>query len=504
MSNWEVLDRAAQAAACHTLFAAGASLVGTGAVSVVAAGVGFVPLTAGMLTLLAHEYACGEGPLGGTEPNPNLDGCQQVDGYGDLQVNWQGEWVLAFPPGNNSHAAGKRAVEITDQYVFQSVDSQWVSYIEWTISDGSATSSTQFRSYSEDIVRAAKWRISPTEGTCIRGSNEPQPIPPEATETYVYTDESTNCTYNVTLQGFMALSEGGAVEPVFLIEGASGTRADGGVMGGCNFSPTIYMPGGGGGGGGIPIPVPPVPPVPDDGLPWWVAPILGAVGGAIANQVLDSIGDALAPTFEPATFTLTAPCDVDENGQQLTRTWEFLEGSFQERMNAHQVALMEILQQHLDWKTPTCSDENEKPVLEGEWVTTRWESVEKMPHSGHRLRKQFRYRSKSSLDLGQRSAYWEHFQWEAGDVCVIHKDAWWGTPQIWAASEEEGKRVIRFAAGEAGLDPDQTGKWIVSRSSSPRYGMSGTMKIQLYKGFPWISSRGGASYPNTLAKAYDP
>jgi hypothetical protein len=30
--------------------------------------------------------------------------------------------------------------------------------------------------------------------------------------------------------------------------------------------------------------------------------------------------------------------------------------------------------------------------------------------------------------------------------------------------------------------------------------MSGTMRIHVHKGFPWVASRDGASWPNYLAK----
>jgi hypothetical protein len=158
----------------------------------------------------------------------------------------------------------------------------------------------------------------------------------------------------------------------------------------------------------------------------------------------------------------------------------------------------DLLQAHLGYKTPTCS--TSKAPLEGDWVTTRWISDEKMDHSGKCLRKLLRYRSKSSRDLGQLSSYWRTFTWSAGPVCVIHKGAWWGTPQVWASTPEEGKRVLRFAAGEAGLNPDQVGQWEVSGSRSPRYGMSGTMRIHPHKGFPWVASRDGSAWPNYLAK----
>jgi len=150
------------------------------------------------------------------------------------------------------------------------------------------------------------------------------------------------------------------------------------------------------------------------------------------------------------------------------------------------------------------SSSNDKPDLEGSWVTTRWISDQKMEHSGRRLRKLFRYRSKGGRSLPELSAWWADFQWSAGDTCVIHKNAWWGTPQVWAATEEEGKRVIRFAASEADIDPDQVGEWQVTSGSAPRIGMSGTMKMQLKEGFPWVASRPGSDFPNLLAQPVDP
>ena len=147
---------------------------------------------------------------------------------------------------------------------------------------------------------------------------------------------------------------------------------------------------------------------------------------------------------------------------------------------------------------------NEKPVLEGSWVTTRWISDQKMEHSGRRLRKLFRYRSKGGRFLPELTAWWTNFQWEAGDTCVIHKGGWWGTPQVWAKDAEEGKRVIRFAASEADIDPDKVGEWIITSGSSPRIGMSGTMVIQRKEGFPWVSSRPDSNFPNLLARPVDP
>jgi len=133
------------------------------------------------------------------------------------------------------------------------------------------------------------------------------------------------------------------------------------------------------------------------------------------------------------------------------------------------------------------------PVLEGEWVTVRFESLENSPLGTRPLRKLFRYRSQSALDLGQKAAYWENFTWNAGAVCVQHKGAWWGTPQCWASTADEGKRVIRFAGLEAGIDPDVLGEWVISGSLDPRYGQPGSMKVAKVSGLEWVTSRQGPS-----------
>jgi hypothetical protein len=154
-----------------------------------------------------------------------------------------------------------------------------------------------------------------------------------------------------------------------------------------------------------------------------------------------------------------------------------------------QIALM--LQQHLEFKTPTCS--NAKPPLEGSWVSTHWISDTASPGGTKPLRKLFRYRTKSNRSTNELQDYWRAFTWEAGSFCVIHKGAWWGTPQVWAVSPEEGQRVIRFAAAEAGFDPDQVGEWATSRSSSPRYGVPGTMRLSWEQGERWVTRREGPS-----------
>ena len=152
-------------------------------------------------------------------------------------------------------------------------------------------------------------------------------------------------------------------------------------------------------------------------------------------------------------------------------------------------ALPDVLQQHLAYRTPICHGSKK----EGEFRTLSFISDEQSPNGKSRVVKRFRYRSSSGLGLPDIVNHWKDFVWQAGPVCVKHADSPWGTPQIWAASIDEGKRVIRHAAGEAGIDPDQVGRWIVGGSHNPRYGVPGTMRINTSGGYYMITARDGAS-----------
>jgi hypothetical protein len=110
------------------------------------------------------------------------------------------------------------------------------------------------------------------------------------------------------------------------------------------------------------------------------------------------------------------------------------------------------------------------------------------------LRKVFRYRDQSGASLEAHTEHWREFEWDAGPVCVIHKGAAWGVPQIWAASAEEGKRVIRYAGTIAGIDPDEEGQWVITGSLDPRYGRTGRMLVKgLRDGAISVTKRDGPS-----------
>ena len=231
---------------------------------------------------------------------------------------------------------------------------------------------------------------------------------------------------------------------------------------------------------------------------------LGGSNGSLGDLaeillLLQGLAGLFEQKLPAVTYSLTGICEETEEGAEQPATSVILPPEIlTDRLVSLGDMMPTLLQAHKDYKQPVCTPE--KPELLGDWVTTRWISDEKMDHSGRRLRKLFRYRSQSTRNLGQLSSYWECFVWQAGPVCVRHQGAWWGDPQVWAKSADEGKRVIRHAAAEAGIDPDKTGRWAISGSRSPRYGMSGTMKIHLHKGFPWVASRDGSDWPNVLAK----
>ena len=193
------------------------------------------------------------------------------------------------------------------------------------------------------------------------------------------------------------------------------------------------------------------------------------------------------------TYELQGVCeDVQNEGPQPTAQFEVASAKNLGAVINRLDTIDQMLQQHLAWKTPTCS---RRPVLAGDWRTITFISDENSGTRGDRLRKRFRYRSLSGLGLPGVIDHWANFTWQAGAVCVQHAGSTWGTPQVWAASIDEGKRVIRHAAGEAGIDPDQDGRWVISGSNSARVGLPGTMRVNRKGGYYWITARDGPDGP---------
>jgi len=420
-------------------------------------------------------------------PDRGIGGCSLIaNGYGNLEYSGPGGqgWVDTTV-GNIAEIVSVAAP------VSYNVSADLWSVTASIRSNGSSTPfNASYIFEGESVANAVLFRINPVVGTCSQDEDIPNSLPPIDLGPV----SAGDCTINATFHGFIASPSGvGNVEPVFEITPANLLRNSGGiVVGECNFQPTVLV--GGGGDGTKPPTAIPNPGWPTSSDPWWEY-IAEGITGAVIEDIYSSIKEALFEQLPPASFTLVAPCNKDDQGDPDTFTVEFPQQPYQERIEAWQIASAELLQQQLNWKTPICRDH---PALLGDWVTVRFESIENSPEGTRPLRKLFRYRSQSALDLGQIAAYWESFTWNAGPVCVQHKGASWGTPQCWAANADEGKRVIRFAGLEAGIDPDVVGEFVISGSSDPRFGMPGTMQVAQVQGLDWITSRQGPSGPPLL------
>lgn len=202
-------------------------------------------------------------------------------------------------------------------------------------------------------------------------------------------------------------------------------------------------------------------------------------------ELIEFIKSLFEKPFPEEEYVLNPVCESDAEPTVVSIPEEM----WADRLISYQTVVPQLLQAHLGYKTPTCRT---RPQLQGDWRTIEFISDETSPHGRDRLRKRFRYRSMSGLGLGEIIDHWANFTWDAGPVCVQHSGASWGTPQVWASSIDEGKRVIRHAAGESGIDPDQVGQWTVSGSSSPRIGVSGTMRVRINKGTYCITARDGS------------
>ncbi len=281
------------------------------------------------------------------------------------------------------------------------------------------------------------------------------------------------------------------INPVFKIEPSADEllRADGGVISGCNFSPVIYT--GGPPGGGQPPQYRPWNPDwdnPGGGLSPWQDFLNDLAGSLISNLLYDALSDLYATPLPPANYKLLAPCEADSEGNRLEVEVQIPSLPTTIALATRIEALIPILQGQKDFKQPICP-----PVKpEGEFRTIGFISEEVSPNGKSCLRKRLRYRSKSGLGLDSVIDWWKDFQFNAGPVTVKHRGSSWGTITVWAASADEGKRVIRHAAGEAGFDADQVGRWEISGSSSSRLGMPGTMKVNQTGGYYWITARDGS------------
>ena len=212
----------------------------------------------------------------------------------------------------------------------------------------------------------------------------------------------------------------------------------------------------------------------------------------LALQALEPLLDWLDQEdgWPSTSYTLQEDCgDVPEGEQPEQRTvisppaehlGEFLTGQFQ--------AMADLTQAHLQLRQPIC---RRRVQPEGQSVTVSFESDEVGLGGRAPLRKYLRYRCRPGTTLQELGDHWRNFVWQAGPVIVIHSGASWGILKVWAASEAEGRRVIRHAGATSGVDPDRDGQWQTTGTDHARYGQPGTMRVARRQGFLKVTSRDG-------------
>jgi len=508
----EVLDRAAGNATCQILSVAGQGLVGSAVVPLWPAPYKLGAFTLGALSILAANYLCPEMEVGGQDPNLR-SGCQYTP---------NGGFPKKYQPSGEGGAGFSYCewVEITD--IETRASSEGPEFMEAKLSALHVEGYIAKTSPEWQLVeKGTTFGMSPCNGDECGGDDNGTPMPPaDAFDPITYTDPETNCTYITKLLGFVEPFEGGPTSPVFSISGGGDQlKADGGRIGGCNFDPVIYYPGpggggsGGGGGGGGDDPI--VIPWPGGGGGGgggepggggggdWIGPLLSALGGAGGAIIGDLLMDLVQSQYPGLIYRMVSVCEKDASGEPISEAVEVPIPMLPapDAQLARLDAIVELLQASKNFKQPICGDETPEP--EGEFRTISFRSTEVSPYGNSRLRKRLRYRSVTGLGLDALVDHWKDFQWEAGPIRVRHIGSSWGAPEVWAASEDEGKRVLRHAAGEAGINPDQVGRWTTRRSNSSRRGVSGTMNVDTTGGYYWITERDGSSNRPTVALTSD-
>jgi hypothetical protein len=447
-----------------------------------------------MLSLLGAGAVCQDTPVDGPTLPPGIDGCAQASpgGFGVIQLKSQ-----TFPDWQDYAATNPwiDVAEITQVDVLP-VDSntRWISRATLLRVGGGFTTADSLKYDSEATAGAVSWRIRITSGTCQTDTTIPFPYPPNFNDPIPYTDPTTQCTYNITPQGFVTESEGGGAGFVMKIEAAGPqTLASGGVVGGCNFEPTLVSqpP-----GGGPPTTIPWDPTWPDwdgGGIPPWLTALIGAAGGVGGTIITNLINQLFETKYPAGNRTIRAACEYKEDGTPETFTVNYPEEPYQARVLTALDAITDFQQQILLWKTPTCSGGGSS--VTGDAVSINWVSDEYSAAGGNRIRKLLTYFDQVGSTLEQTVAHWKDFTWNAGSVIVSVNGVPLGKPQVWAESADEGKRVINHAAAIAGVDMTKA-EWLITSPRSSRYGQPGLMRVhRSNNGILGITKRDGPSGP---------
>jgi hypothetical protein len=443
---------------------------------------GQVPSLAAGLGLLALNYGCSYDPAGGV--SFQYTGCQKASPGGRVKMFWY----------LNGSKVGQLAGDATEIVSFR-----WETYgsgYRWWLTQKEPDGINHDYTFSNinNPGGTVSFKSELISGTCALNYGGT----PTAPAVYRYTDTTTNCIYNVEHLAWEVLPGGEVVPIVKISSGTPQQLASGGVISGCNFSPVVYRgpggPGGGGGGGNGPFAIPWNPgPNDPNGNPWWVSALQGAIGGAVGFLVRSLLEQYFGKKAPANVYRLVSVCETNQAGEAISQSRErsIAEQPILDGLLSRVDALTVLMQGLKDFKQPICPPQ--KPTYSGESVTVRFVSDAVSPQGHDVLRKTFSYLDQSARPLEDHTDHWADFSWEAGPVCVIHKGGPWGVPQVWAATADEGKRVIRHAGTVAGVDPDAVGSWIVTGSADSRYGVKGTMRVMRRAGAICVSKRIGPS-----------
>lgn len=486
---------AADEASCVFLLNAGGAAAQVAAYSLLTGNlvVGGVAAAATGIAVYAYGKGCQWDPSGAEYPTEvTLSCCPPFDDTGDQDKWWKyrifrlvdASW-LTIPIGYSGSANGQYDRGWIEQPTIQGGSGTWNLR-----PCGPASFSTQ-GVLSADFFDPAQFRdlhiVSPVGTGC---DPAPTPLP----DPYVYTDPDDGCQIQVTMLGW-GVDEAGNYTPVWQMDPVlpPATRTSGGIIGGCNFQPVIYYDGPGG-----PV-LPPVPPSPTPGPggePWWLAPLLGALGGATAIAIDRALDELFTTPIPQWQYTMRAACNYKQDGTYEDYTITLPEAPYQERMLQLAETQLDFLQQHLLWKTPTCGGGGQS--VSGDPVTINWISDEVSPVSGSRLNKIFTYFDQNNTTLADTVDHWRDFTWQAGPVIVSCAGTPLGKPQVWASSLDEAKRVIGHAATIAGVDLKDA-EWLVGTARSDRNGVSAHMRVLVRQGLLGITKRDGPNgYPEAL------
>lgn len=478
MSFYDALDAAAAKTTCDLLANAGGSLIGYGAITALAGGGGLVPMGAGAIALMTKNLLCDPGwDPDQRQPSdvPSLDCAKAADGS-PFDV------YFVVPSISYREKILQNVVEVTS---IEPTPDQPEGSTQQNVNAIKAGGGSDFGQFFPEPGGFLETTIA--AGNCGSDPLDPDWVPPPPT---TYTDPVTNCNYIVSFQDFLSLP-GGSLQPVYKISpGGQGLRT-GGIIGGCNFSPVVYV----GGPPGQPPYVGPWDPTWPDGpgggggTPPWLDLVNDLIGGIVSNIISNELAKLFEVPYDAGSRTIYAACEYKQDGTPETFTVNYPQQPYQARVLTALDAITDFQQQILLWKTPTCGGGGQP--LTGEPVTINWISDEFSGTSGDRVQKLFTYFDQSGKTQAEHQAHWKDFSWQAGPVIVSCVGTPLGKPQVWAVSLEEAKRVIGHAAAISGVDLAKA-EWLTGSPRSSSFGLRGTMRVKVSdKGLLWVTKRDG-------------